>query len=255
VPVFVSGDLVNASASWPALVGKLNSQVAVLPSVIEYPENFPASEFIINLGLASKELALEKEAGNYSLVNLNALPSSALPQPVNPYRIIVPIVAVAGIAVCFFMWNNWQTTKHDTVLLQNQLTSVQKQVTANAKTVATLTEQNRLLQTQIQPLVDAANVFHLKLTSITQARSVTNNDVHQIVALKPQTVDMLGMSYADSSKNINGTSATTADILKYAQALRDTGKYTMVVSSINYSPTITLTGTVIPVYNFSLLIK
>ena len=104
--MFVSGDLANAPDTWPALVGKLNSKVAILPSAIQYPEDFPVSEFIINLGLATKELALEKEPGNYSLVNLNALPPTAMPKPINPLRIIVPVVAVLGIVGCYYLWNN-----------------------------------------------------------------------------------------------------------------------------------------------------
>ena len=255
VPVFVSGDLANVPATWPALVGKLNSQVAVLPSVIECPENFPASEFIINLGLAAKELALEKEAGNYSLVNLNALPTSALPQPVDPYRIIIPVVAVAGIAIVFFMWNTWQTTKHDIVLLNGQLTSSQNTIASNTKAVAALTEQNRVTQAQIQPLIDAANVLNIKLNSITTKRTVANADVHQIVTLDIPTVIMTGLNFGDSGINVNGSSATSTDILTYAQALRDTGKFDTVVSSIAYSPTLSDVGNVIPSYAFTISLK
>jgi len=43
VPVFVSGDLVNVPATWPALVGKLNSKYRITNG-IDCPENFPASE-------------------------------------------------------------------------------------------------------------------------------------------------------------------------------------------------------------------
>ena len=254
VPVFVSGDLVGVPATWPALVGKLNSQVAVLPSVIEYPENFPASDFIINLGLATKELALEKEAGNYSLVNLNALPASALPQPVNPYRIIVPVVAVAGIAILYMMWNNWQNTRNDIKLLQAKLTATQNQITANTKAVATLTEQNRVTQSQIQPIIDAASIFTKKLTSISASRLTTNTDVHQIIAKKQDAVTITGLSYADT-KTVVGLSASTAEILTYAQTLRDSAKYGVIISTIHYNPIIKANGDVIPEYEYNFQIK
>ena len=111
VPVFVSGDLANAPDTWPELVGKLNSKVAVLPIALEYPENFPVSDFIVNLGLATKELGLEKLPENYSLVNLNALPSSFLPKAINPYYIAVPVVVVVGIVGMIYMWNTLQKSK------------------------------------------------------------------------------------------------------------------------------------------------
>ena len=254
VPVFVSGDLVNVPATWPALVGKLNSKVSVLPTVIDCPENFPASEFIINLGLATKELALEKEAGNYSLVNLNALPASALPQPVNPYRIIVPVVAVAGIAICYLLWNNWQNTKNDIKLLQIKLTATQNQITISNKAVATLTEQNRVTQSQIQPILDTANVFTKKLGSISTSRLLTDTDVHQIIAKKQDTVSITGLMYSDT-KTVVGVSASNAEILAYAQTLRDSAKYTVLVATIHYNPIVKENGDVVPSYEYTFQIK
>ena len=62
--ILVSGDLVDSPETWSVLTGRLNSKVAILPSVIEYPEGFPIHNYIINLGLAAKELSLEKEPGN-----------------------------------------------------------------------------------------------------------------------------------------------------------------------------------------------
>jgi type IV pilus assembly protein PilM len=254
-PVFVSGDLSNLPDVWQALVGKLNSKVAVLPSVIEYPEDFPVSDYIINLGLVTKELALEKQPGNYSLVNLNALPAAALPKAINVYRIIVPVVAVAGIAGIVFLWSMWQTDKNDIKSLTSQKAATENQIISNTKTIAKLTEQNRLTQAQIQPIKDAANVFTTKLNTLETARFLTDSDVHQIVALKPQTVDVTGMAYSDTAMNVTGLSRTQAEVLSYAQALRDTGGFTVVVSSINYSSEITETGTVIPTYNFTFQMK
>ncbi len=274
VPVFVSGDLASAPNTWQALVGKLNSKVAVLPCALQYTEDFPMNDFIVNMGLATKELALEKEPGNYSLVNLNALPASAMPKPINLYRIIVPVVAVAGIVGVVFMWNAWQNTKRSTVSLESRLTATQNLITSNQKSISNLTEQNRMTQAQIQPIKDAANIFTTKLNSITVARHLTDSDVSQIVALKvpPQTaqsqeqapkpqqsqlekVYITGLSYSNSAKTVTGLSGTTADILSYAQALRDTGGFSVVVASINYNPTITDTGVVTPSYEFTFQIK
>ena len=255
VPVFVSGDLANAPDTWTAVVGKLNSKVAILPSVMQYPKDLPVSEFIVNLGLATKELALEKEAGNYSLVNLNALPATALPKPINPLRIIVPVVVVLGIVGCYYLWNNLQTTKKDTVSIQSQVTIKKNQITSNAKDVATLTEQNRLAQAQLQPIIDAANVFTTKLTGITAARTLTNSEVHEILALQPPSVNISAMTYEANSQTVTGFSGTAADILNYAQALRDTGAFTTVVSSIAYSPIVNDSGAITPKYNFTINMK
>jgi type IV pilus assembly protein PilM len=256
VPVFVSGDLASAPDTWPELVGKLNSKVSVLPIALEYPENFPVNDFVVNLGLATKELGLEKLPENYSLVNLNALPASALPQAINPYVILVPVVAVVGIVGVIYMWNTLQNSKKTTVSIQSQVTAKTNLVTSNDKAIAALTEQNRLTLAQIQPIKDAATVLNNKLNSITATRTLTDSELHQIIALKPSTVDLRGIGYSADTQSVTGAAGTQADILNYAQALRDSGAFTTVVSAISYNPTTDpTTGAVTPVYNFSLLMK
>jgi type IV pilus assembly protein PilM len=255
VPVFVSGDLATAFDTWKVLVGKMNSKVTVLPLAVQYPEDFPANDFTVNLALAAKTLALDKVRGNYSLVNLNALPESAKAQPINPYRILVPVVAVIGIIVVYSMYHNLQTTRKNTPVLQAQVTAKQALITSNTKAVADLTQQNRVTQSQIAPIVASAQIFPNKLTGLASARALTKTQIGKILSLKPATVDFSGISYTGTADSVTGTSGTSADILNYAQALRDTGDFTTVVSSINYTPITLDSGDIKPYYSFSFQIN
>jgi type IV pilus assembly protein PilM len=247
VPVFVSGDLAKNPALWPALVGQLNSKVSILPSAVQYPADFPANDFVVNLALAAKELSLEKEHANYSLVNLNALPPSALPVPFNFYRVLVPVVGVVGIVVVFLMWNNYSHSKNNTAAIQSQLTAEQNLITINNKAIAADTEQNRVIQAQIQPITDQANIFTNKIKNLTTARSLADSDVNQIIALTPAAVDVNALIYNAGSQSLSGVSGTYQDILSYAQALRDKGGFNVVVSTISYA-----SGTIGSQYNFTL---
>jgi Tfp pilus assembly protein PilN len=247
VPVFVSGDLAKNPALWPALVGQLNSKVSILPSAVQYPADFPANDFVVNLGLAAKELNLEKEHANYSLVNLNALPPSALPVPFNFYRVLVPVVGVVGIVVVFLMWNNYRNSKNNTAAIQTQLTAEQNLITINNKAIAADTEQNRVIQAQIQPITDQANIFTDKIKTLTTARSLADSEVNQIIALTPAAVDVNALAYNAASQTLSGVSGTYQDILSYAQALRDKGGFNVVVSTISNA-----SGTMGSQYNFTL---
>lgn len=255
VPVFVSSDLANAPDSWKELVGKLDAKVAVLPSAIQYPADFPVNDFMVNLELATKELSLEKESANYSLVNLNALPESAKPKYFNPYRVVIPVVAVAGLAGIVFMWLNLQNTITNTSSLESQLTAMQNLIQSNTKDVGALTEQNRLTQAQIQPIKDYAGVFSAKLSSLEAARLRTDSDLHQIIALKPGTVAVTAVTYSDGKMTVTGLCANHLVGQDYAQALRDTGGFNVVVSSITYTSEITEEGKKIDSYRFSFQMK
>ena len=255
VPVFVSGDLAAAFDTWKILIGKMNSKVAVLPLAVQYPDDFPAGDFTVNLALAAKSLALDKLHGNYSLVNLNALPESAKAQPINPYRILVPVVAVAGIVLIIIMWNNMQTTRKNTPELQSQVTAKQALITSNTKAVADLTQQNRVTQAQIAPIVATAQIFPTKLSNLLAARVLTQTQVGTILSLKPAAVSFTAISYTGSQGTVSGNAGAQADILSYAQALRDTGGFNVVVTSITYAPTTDAAGDITPLYNFSLEIN
>jgi hypothetical protein len=252
VPVFVSGELANTPSTWPALIGNLNFKVGILPSVMQFPPEFPANDFIINMGLAAKELGLEKEHANYSLVNLNALPASALPTPFNVYRVVVPVVAVAGIAFVLIQWNNLQNTKKTTTSIQTQITAEQNLINANKQAIAAETTQNEAIQVQIQPIQDNANIFTNKIKSVTAARTLTDSDVHILIALKPATVFISALSYNSVTQGLSGSCGNSKDILSYAQALRDKGLFKTVVSSITYAPIILDDGTKVDNFTYTL---
>jgi type IV pilus assembly protein PilM len=254
VPVFVSGDLATEPGMWKSLVGGLNYKVTILPSAIQYPKELPASEFAINLALAAKQLTLQKQPGNYSLVNLNVLPASALPKPINLYRIAIPVVAVAGIAGIILMWNMWQNTRNGTGSLQSQLTNIESQIASVAKSTAQITTQNQSIQAQIQPLKDATSVLTTKLSTIETARDLTDSDVHEIIALAPQTVTLSAVTYSSTGATVSGSSDSRENVFAYAQALRDTGGFNIVVSSISYS-SVVVTDIVTGTYNFSLQVN
>ena len=93
------------------------------------------------------------------------------------------------------------------------------------------------------------------MSVLATARTITDADVQQIVALLPQTVALGTMTYGNSEITVAGTSASETSILDYGQALRDTGGFTIVVSSINYTTATNDAGVVVGTYNFSFQLK
>jgi hypothetical protein len=110
------------------------------------------------------------------------------------------------------------------------------------------------MQSQIQPILDTANVFTKKLTTISASRLLTDSDVHQIIAKKQDTVNITGLMYSDT-KTVVGFSASSAEILAYAQTLRDSAKYTVLVATIHYNPIVKENGDVVPSYEYTFQIK
>ena len=152
VPVLVSGDLAEAPDTWQALAGNAGYSVSILPSPIGFPEGFDPSQFMVNIGLALKELLSEKEA-NFSLVNLNTMPGVYLPKARHLGRTLIPIaVAVVGAGLTFYAYTLLQGSMAQTSALRAQLPPVQSQVAEYQKEIATLKEQIVQLEPRVAPL-------------------------------------------------------------------------------------------------------
>ena len=246
VPILVSGDLAESPESWHELAGRAGYSVSALPSPMEFPEDFDPSQFMVNIGLALKELLLEKEEANFSLVNFNALPGAYQPKARPLGGILIPIaVAIVGIGLTFYTFTLLQNSTAQTDVLRVQLSPAQNQVIEYQKEIATLKEQVVQLEPQIAPLEATAVVFETTFTGLVEVRERVNEDLSQIASLVPEEVTLLyggdsvtipggplNQTYINHNTGevtITGMALDESEIFKYARALRSSGRFSTVV--------------------------
>ena len=238
VPVFVCGEPVEAPETWQSIVGRLNSPVSPLPSPVEYLEGFNPNEFMVNIGLALKELLPEKGEANFSLVNFNALPEAYLPKALPKTRILTPIGIAVGIGLLVFMGFLVQNSAADTAELRSQLALTESHIAQQHGEIATLKEQIELAGAEIEPmeaqieLVEATTgVFKATFTSLEEVREEVDGDLSQIVILTPEKVNLTEVNHKGSSVNVSGIAPDESDIFKYARDLRSSGRFPVVIIS------------------------
>jgi len=237
VPVFVSGDLAETPESWQSLAGESSYSVSVLPSPMEFPEGFDPNQFMVNMGLALKELLPEKWEANFSLVNFNALPAVYLPKARPMAGILIPIaIAAVGIGALFYAYPIVQNSMAQTADLRAQLQTTQGLVTQQQAQITTLKEQIADVS-PAEPLEATAAVFETTFTNLGQERERADGDMRQIVNLLPETVDLTNVNHSGDNVNINGIAPDETDIFTYARSLRGSGRFSLVViSSITEIP-------------------
>jgi len=214
VPVFVSGDLAEAPETWQSAIGQSGYSVSLLPSPVEPPEGFNPNEFMVNIGLALKELLPVKEEANFSLVNFNALPEAYVPPRFSILRVLVPVGAVIGIGLIIFAVILILNNRADIVALRPQVTSAETSVTQLQKDIATL-------KTQVGSVEATAGGLSNRLTTIERGRATIDEDLTQIVRLAAGKVTLNNVSHIGSSVTVNGGASNTDDIFSYARDLRD----------------------------------
>jgi hypothetical protein len=213
VPVFVCGDLAEAPETWQSVVGESDYSVSPLPSPVEPPEGFNPNAFIVNIGLALKELLPEKEEANFSLVNFNALPEAYLPEHFSIVRVLIPVGIVIGIGLIIY----------GVILIQNNradIEALQSQVTVDEIRVSQEQSQIAALKAQIGPVKATATELNDRIIAMERQRATIHEDLTEIVRLAGEKVNLSSVNHAGSSATVNGAVSDEDDIFSYARDLR-----------------------------------
>jgi type IV pilus assembly protein PilM len=225
VPMFVCGDLAEAPESWQSLSGKLKCPVSILPSPVESPVSFNPGEFMVNIGLAFKEISPEKGEANVSLVNFNALPQMYLPKAVPLSAILIPVGVIIGAGILVYMGMMLRNSTAQNETLRSELASVENTVTQERVEIATLNEQVTQLEAELEPIGARADVFENTFDSLEDGRALVDRHMGDIVRLLPSDADFIEINHEEEQATVNGLVKEEIDaeddIFAYARDLRD----------------------------------
>jgi len=220
VPVFVCGDLAEAPETWQSVGSRIGYSVSPLPSPVELPEGFNSNEFMVNIGLALRELLPEKAGANFSLVNLNALPEVYVPPRFSIMRVLVPVSIVIGIGLIIFGVILVQTNRTHTEALRSQLALAQASVTQKQIEISTLSAQ-------VGSLEASASELDNRVTIMERERATIQEDLAQIVGLAADKVTLSSVNHGGSAVTVDGVASNEA-IFSYARDLRSGGRFSEV---------------------------
>jgi len=214
VPVFVCGDLAEVPDMWPSVVGGAAYKISALPSPVPVPDGFSTNQFMVNIGLALRQLLEDKEGANFSLVNFNALPEAYVPPSFSIFRVLIPVIAVVGIGLIVLVL----------ILIMNNRASIATltpQVTALESTVTQLQRDITTLNGQIASTKGTADALSNTLVGIERGRAIILSDLREVTRLAGQSVALGTVSHTGSSVTISGTTTNVDYIFRYARALRE----------------------------------
>ncbi|MDH4299986.1 MAG: pilus assembly protein PilM [Dehalococcoidia bacterium] len=230
VPVFVCGDLAEKPETWQTVVSQASYPVSSLPSSVEVPEGFNTSDFMVNIGLALKELLVEKEGANFSLVNFNALPEAYVPPHFSIWRVVVPVGAVIGIGLVVL----------GAILILSgraNIATLQSQVTDAERSVLQLQGEVARLNTEFLSATAAADGLSTILTTMETGRTNMYLDLVEIVDLAGGKANLGTVSHVGSSITVTGAASNVDSIYSYARALRESPRFSSVwVTNIGSGP-------------------
>ena len=225
VPVYISGELADEPELCKLLSDELGYNVLPLSSLLKRPEQLDLNDYMVNVGLALKELA--KEAGP-SVATLNSLPVSYQPKPISLVRIaVVPgVIVVVGLLVMFAMlvqntsasvdsmYNRLENTNH--VFKQKQL---QKK-----ELMADIAE----LEKNLAAVKASRDTYNMALGSLEKQGNTVNGDLEATTDNLLSTMVLTGISHGSGKLTIDGRSPSEVEVLSYARSLDDSGRFSEV---------------------------
>jgi len=224
-PLLVSGELAEQQNIQELLLEKLQRPIQAFPSPFKTPKRFPSNQYATNIGLALKEvLPSEKGSINYSLVNFNALPEAYIPKPRPVSELLFIPTIVAGIALVALGGLFNYTALNDTANLQSERANINQMVAskqAEAKDIIALSEQVSSLET-------TADAFTTTLSNFAAGRGEINGDLAEINRL-PEGLDFHGVTAGGDTLTVSGSADDEYTIFNYAQDLRASGRFALVV--------------------------
>jgi type IV pilus assembly protein PilM len=215
VPVFVCGDLVEEPETWQSVVGGAGYQVSALSSPVESPEGFNANQFMVNIGLALKELLAEKEGANFSLVNFNALPEAYVPPRFSIVRVLLPVVTIVGIVLVVFAVISVLSGGANIEKLRSDVRDAESSVSQQQNEISNL-------RAQIASMEAAADELDIQITDMKQWCEDMYLDLKEITQ-KADSYDVFlkTINHKGTSISVKGDALKLRDIYDYARYLRD----------------------------------
>ena len=234
LPIFVSGELVEAPEALQFLADELKQTILPLPSPLEPPKGFDSSQYMVNIGLALKELSPDKRASAV-LVDLNILPEVYRTKALTLSKAFTPLGTVAAIAAIFFLGMLVRSTVADTANLQNQVGFTNRLLEIRLEKWQSQEAEVAELQNQVGELEEPNEVLTAVLGNFVSQRKIVNGDLNSAIADSnlPGNVDLGSIKHDGMVLNVSGISPSETEVMEYANALNDTDRFARVtVTSI-----------------------
>ncbi|MFC1908025.1 pilus assembly protein PilM [Chloroflexota bacterium] len=233
IPIFVSGELADEPELDQSLVDGLGSyNVLPLSSPLKCPQGLILSQCMVNVGLALKELSVGKRASP-SVVNLNVLPEVYRVKGPSLIKILAPIGIIAVVALLFSQITLIRGATDETILLQKRLNVFDLLLTEKDIEQQSQDEQIAELEEKVVELEVTNNTFDTAFSSLSIYQEKVNGDLGIAIATStlPTGVDLTGITHIGVALTVRGMSSSGTEVLTYANALRDTDRFSQVTIS------------------------
>ncbi|MFH1651793.1 MAG: PilN domain-containing protein [Chloroflexota bacterium] len=224
VPLYVSGELDDVTEAATSLSGDLGLTLKELASPLKCPKELDPSHYLVNIGLALKEMVTEKEPA-FSLVNINALPTPYRPKPLPLMKLLSVPVAVSVVGIITLMGMFVYNASASIAAARTELDTTNQIIETRQTQKEELTKTIAGLETKISQTKAATRTFLTVQNLIDRQGGLINGDLSTSAAQLIADMQLTGINHSNGALTIRGSTLTEEEILTYARRLEQSGRF------------------------------
>jgi Tfp pilus assembly protein PilN len=221
--MLVSGELAGAPELYESLARELGLNASLLISPLKCVRRIDASNYLVNVGLTLKELAL-KGARPLS-PNCNTLPAPYLPKHVSLKQLLALPAAALAVVLIGMMAISAQNTAADVDSLKTQVLTNNITLEKKLAQKKVLLKNIDNLQKEISGLEAEYAAYDKAYIEMNRTGDLMNTDLATTIASLADGLSLTSLSHSSGQININGSAISEQAILGYVKKLQDTGRF------------------------------
>jgi len=227
--IYISGELADEPELCQSLSSELEYSVSLLSSPLKFAESLVPGRYMVNIGLALKELSLGKGASP-SVVNLNILPEVHRFTAFSVAKVLImPVVAVVAIGSLVPLVMTIQSVAADTASLEDQVVATNQIFKQKHERQQALVGEITKLEGKVAGMESANDTFTAVLDYFDKRHEMVNGDLMVAASVLPDDVDLGSIAYGNDVLSISGTAPSEVEVLAYADALRASDRFSPVI--------------------------
>jgi type IV pilus assembly protein PilM len=220
--IYVSGELAEHPELYEPMAAEFKLKPARLAGPLKYPRNLEPAPYLVNIGLALKEMAREARPLK---PNFNTLPAPYQPRKISFHKLMVLPAAACAVGLLVLMTFAVQDAAGNIRNMETRLKTtnslILKKQTQKADIAATLSSlEQQKIQTEAE--YETYSTAFKKLMST--GRDM-NTDLDASVETINSGVELASLSINDAQVSISGAADGEESVFKYVRSLTNTGRF------------------------------
>ena len=219
--IYVSGELADNTELYQALAQETGFRASPLVSPLKSLKQLDPSNYLVNVGLALKELP--KEAGAL-LPNINVLPIPYQPKQISLNKLMAVPVAAAAVGLIIVLGVTIHSAGGNINTLQNEIETTNHIIEKKQSLRTELSSSIESMTSQISQIESQRDLYAAAFDSINEAGEKLNAD---LVSTQDNLVDDLYLSSIShaGALTLTGSAENEEEVFTYVRNLDATGRF------------------------------